>query len=134
MASNGPVSAADRASQAKPRSEEARFKELMDRHHYLGAPPKIGESAFYAAVVDGQWVALSSFYACALKSSAWDRRLGWHPRDRTPRLYLITNQSRFLVLKSAANLASRTLSLLERRIAHYVWDISLAFRPGRLTE
>ena len=113
MASNGPVSAADRASQAKRRSA---IQGADGPITIWGR--KIGESAFYAAVVDGQWVALSSFYACAMKSSARDRWLGWHPRDRTPRLYLITNQSRFLVLKSAANLASRTLSLLERRIAH----------------
>ena len=40
------------------RHEEAQSKTLMDRHHYPGAPPKIGESAFYAAALDGQWVAL----------------------------------------------------------------------------
>ena len=100
------------------RDEEANFLALMDRHHYLGAPYKIGKSAFYAAVLDGQWVALSSFYAAALKSRARDQWLGWHPRDRDARLHLISNQSRFLVLKSIPNLASRTLSLLARRVAH----------------
>ena len=40
------------------RDEEAQFKALVDRHHYPAAPPKIGESAFYAAALDGQWVAL----------------------------------------------------------------------------
>lgn len=100
------------------RSEEAHFNALMNAHHYLGAPPKIGESAFYAAVLEGRWVALSSFYAAALKSRARDEWLGWHERDRIPRLHLITNQSRFLILESVPNLASRTLSLLQRRIAH----------------
>ena len=99
------------------RDQEAHFNALMNTHHYLGAPPKIGESAFYAAVLDGRWVALSSFYASALKSRARDQWLGWHQRDRIPRLHLITNQSRFLTLESIPNLASRTLSLLERRIA-----------------
>ena len=99
------------------RDQEAHFNALMNAHHYLGAPPKIGESAFYAAVLDGRWVALSSFYASALKSRARDQWLGWHQRDRIPRLHLITNQSRFLTLESIPNLASRTLSLLERRIA-----------------
>ena len=59
------------------RCEEAQFKELMHRRHLLEAPPKIGECAFYAASVDGQWVALSSFYTCAQKSSARDRWIGW---------------------------------------------------------
>lgn len=97
--------------------EEAHFNALMNAHHYLGAPPKIGESAFYAAALEGRWVALSSFYASALKSRARDEWLGWHERDRIPRLHLITSQSRFLILEPVPNLASRTLSLLERRIA-----------------
>ena len=99
------------------RADEARFLALMREHHYLGAPHKIGESAFYAAVYQGEWVALSSFYATALKSTARDRWLGWHQRDRIPRLHLITNQSRFVILKRHPNLASRTLSLLRRQVA-----------------
>ena len=99
------------------RVEQAQFLSLMREHHYLGAPHKIGESAFYAAVLQGRWVALSSFYACALKSRVRDQWLGWHPRDRDARLHLITNQSRFLVLESIPNLASRTLSLLAKRVA-----------------
>ncbi|MDE0310286.1 MAG: hypothetical protein OXI60_10735 [Acidiferrobacterales bacterium] len=31
------------------REEEAKFLSLMRRHHYLGEPCKIGDSAFYAA-------------------------------------------------------------------------------------
>ncbi len=101
------------------REDEAEFLALMHQHHYLGAPHKIGESAYYAAVLQGEceWVALSSFYAAALKSAARDRWLGWHPRDRIPRLHLITSQSRFLILKPQPNLASRTLSLLRRQVA-----------------
>ncbi len=99
------------------REDEAEFLALMHKHHYLGAPHKIGESAYYAAVLQGEWVALSSFYAAALKSAARDRWLGWHPRDRIPRLHLITSQSRFLILKPQPNLASRTLSLLRRQVA-----------------
>ena len=51
------------------REDEARFLALMRQHHYLGAPHKIGESAFYAAVYQGEWVALSSFYAAAERRS-----------------------------------------------------------------
>ena len=99
------------------REREGEFFEWMDRHHYLGAPCKIGESAFYAAVLQGRWVALSSFNGAALKSRARDEWLGWHPRDRDARRHLILNQSRFLVLEPIANLASRALSLFARRVA-----------------
>ena len=30
-------------------SEEARFQQLMQAHHYLGALPKIGETLWYVA-------------------------------------------------------------------------------------
>ena len=102
--------------EAVKRDEEAEFLARMREHHYLGAPYKIGESAFYAAVLQGRWVALSSFYAAALKSRVRDEWLGWHRRDRIARLHLITNQSRFVVLESIPNLASRTLSLLARQV------------------
>ena len=92
------------------RDEEEKFLALMRQHHYLGAPHKIGESAFYAAVLQGRWVALSSFYAAALKSRARDEWLGWHPRDRGARLHLITNQSRFLILEPDC----------ESRIPHFI--------------
>ena len=54
------------ATEPVKRADEARFLALMRQHHYLGAPHKIGESAFYTAVDQGEWVALSSFYAAAL--------------------------------------------------------------------
>lgn len=99
------------------REQEAEFLELMRRHHYLGMPHKIGESGYYAGVLDGRWVVLSSFNASALKSRARDRWIGWQPEDRDVRRHLILNQSRFLVLESIPNLASRALSLLARQVA-----------------
>ena len=37
--------------EAGKRDEESEFLALMREHHYLGAPHKIGESAFYAAIM-----------------------------------------------------------------------------------
>ncbi|MCY4458862.1 MAG: DUF4338 domain-containing protein [Albidovulum sp.] len=55
------------------REMEPRFNELMDRHHYLGAGPKIGESIWYAGDFgDGDWVALAAFSSAALKCAARD--------------------------------------------------------------
>ena len=50
--------------------EEGRYQELMRAHHYLGAPPKIGETLWYAARWRGAWVALIGFSAPALKCGA----------------------------------------------------------------
>ncbi len=45
------------------RSEEGRYQEQMARHHYLGALPKIGETAWYVATWREQWVAQLSLSA-----------------------------------------------------------------------
>ena len=49
---------------------------IMQSHHYLGAMPKIGETLWYVAHVDGTWLALAVFSAPALKCRARDS-LGW---------------------------------------------------------
>ena len=55
---------------------EGRYRELMAAHHYLGAPPKIGETLWYAARWRDRWVALIGFSAPALKCGARDRWIG----------------------------------------------------------
>jgi len=99
-------------------SEEARFKSLMQSHHYLGAIPKIGNTLWYIATREDQWLALLSFSAAALKCGARDRWIGWGSRHQYDRLHLIANNSRFLILPHCHhhNLASRVLSLCRRRI------------------
>ena len=52
--------------------EEARFRALMQAHHYLGAAPKIGECVWYVAHRRGEWLALVVFSAAALKCRARD--------------------------------------------------------------
>jgi len=54
------------------------------------------------------------------KCAARDQWLGWRYRYQYDRLHLIANNSRFLILPEHhyPNLASRVLSLCERRIAH----------------
>ena len=101
-------------------SEEQRFQKLMQAHHYLGAPPKISETLWYAASFADQWVALLSFSAAALKCSARDRWIGWDFRHQYDRLKLVTNNSRFLILPDwhLPNLASRILCLCQNRLPH----------------
>ena len=99
-------------------SDEARFQSLMQAHHYLGSLPKIGHTLWYVATWRGQWLALLSFSAPALKCAARDGWIGWNFRHQYDRLHLIANNSRFLILPGQhyPNLASRILSLCERRL------------------
>jgi hypothetical protein len=100
------------------RGEEARYRQLMQAHHYLGALPKISETLWYVARWGEQWVALLSFSAAAWKCAVRDRWIGWHYRHQYARLKLIANNSRFLILPEwhRPNLASRTLGLCLKRI------------------
>jgi hypothetical protein len=100
------------------RSEEGRYQELMDEHHYLGRLPKISETLWYIALWDNQWVALLSFSAAAWKCSARDRWIGWSSRHQYDRLKLVANNSRFLILPDChiPNLGSRVLSTCQKRL------------------
>lgn len=97
--------------------DEARFRDLMQAHHYLGAVPGMGETVRYVAHHQGQWLALAVFSAPALKCGARDRWIGWDYGVQFARLHLLTNNSRFLILPGGPrNLGSRVLSLCARRL------------------
>ncbi len=100
------------------RSEEPIFQELMRTHHYLGALPKIGNTLWYVATYQNDWLALLVFSAAALKCSVRDHWVGWDFRHQYNRLNLLANNSRFLILphRHYKNLASKVLSLSRRRI------------------
>src|SRR5450759_490360 len=72
-------------------SEEQRYQELMQEHHYLGSLPKIGETLWYVASWQDAWAALLSFSAAAWKCAARDRWIGWDFRHQYDRLKLVTN-------------------------------------------
>ena len=98
--------------------QEARFQELMQAHHYLGALPKIGQTLWYVAHRHGVWLALAVFSAAALKCRARDRWVGWDFRTQYGRLHLVANNTRLLVLpgRDQRNLGSRVLGRCARRI------------------
>jgi hypothetical protein len=100
-------------------AEASRFHQLLQTHHYLGALPKIGETLWYVATWQTEWVALLSFSAAAWKCAARDRWIGWPYRHQYDRLHLLANNSRFLILPTwhRPNLASRTLALCQRRLS-----------------
>ncbi len=101
------------------RDEKDAFKTLLDRHHYLGHAPLIGQSIQYLACVQDRWLALLVFAAAALKSRPRDHWIGWPPCFQWQRLHLLANNTRFLMLPgcSQKNLASKVLSLCAKRIS-----------------
>jgi hypothetical protein len=121
--------------------EEARFKALLDAHHYLGSVAKIGHTIWYVATWQGQWLALLVLSAAAWKCAARDRWIGWDRRYQFDRLHLIANNSRFLILPQwhMPNLASRVLALCERRVGadwqhrfgHPLWLLETFVDPSR---
>ena len=99
-------------------SEEPRYRELMQQHHYLGDLAKIGHTLWYIATYEEAWIALLTFSASALKCAARDRWIGWNYRHQYGRLKLIANNSRFLILPDwhLPNVGTKVLALCEHRI------------------
>ncbi len=101
-------------------ADRPEFDFRLERDHYLHDSTLVGQSLRYIAEVDGRWVALIAFSAPALHVKARERWIGWSPRQRSRRLGLVVNNSRFLVLPERhqyPNLASRVLGLCLRRLS-----------------
>jgi len=121
--------AADRSAEAVPldgiivrpvrHEERARWRQLMQTHHYLGLRSIVGQSLWYVALFQEQWVALLGWGAAALKCAPRDTWIGWSSALRFRRLHLLANNARFLVLSEwrRGNVASRVLALNCKRLS-----------------
>lgn len=100
------------------KEEEKKYRELMQKHHYLGFVPKIGETMWYVATINKEWVSLLGFSVSALKCKARDQWIGWSYRYQYDRLKLIVNNNRFLILPGwhIYNLASKTITMCLKRL------------------
>ena len=99
--------------------EKSRFKNLMSKFHYLDCPAMIGETIQYVATYQDNWAALLIFSSAAFKAKARDQWIGWQACFQWQRLYLIANNTRFLILPgySIKNLASNVLAKSLKRIS-----------------
>ena len=99
------------------KEQRTRYRELMERHHYLKSDALVGEQLRHVAEVDGRWVALLSWSAAAGHLKDREQWLGWSNGQRR-RLALMANNARFLILPGVdcPNLASRVLALCCARL------------------
>jgi hypothetical protein len=104
-------------------AEQARWIDLMGRHHYLGFHRLVGIYLCYVAILNDQWVGLLSWSWAALKNAPRERWVGWNVSLKEKRLRYVVNNMRFLILPWVClrNLASRILALNCRRLPSD-WD------------
>ena len=99
--------------------ERARYQALMEEHHYLHHHQLVGEQLCYVATFGGEWLALSSWCACARHLKGRDQFIGWTAEQCRRRRALIANNARFLILpqRHYPNLASRVMKLILQRLS-----------------
>lgn len=106
--------------------ERLGWRILVDRFHYLGDKPIVGEHLLYAAYVEEQVVACVAWASAALRCAARDCYVGWDEPTKQQRLHLVVDNVRFLVLPwvRVKCLASKVLGANLRRLAgdwRHVW-------------
>ena len=79
------------------RAETARFDQLLEAHHWLGAR-LFGSVVRHVAVLGGAWVALAGYGSAVLRCTARDTVIGWSDADRLGRLPMLAGQQRFCML------------------------------------
>jgi hypothetical protein len=100
------------------KEEETRWKELCNKHHYLGFSRIPGESLRYVAERNG--TSLVGWGSAALKCKVHDDYIGWSEEQKIKRLPMIVNNVRFCILpeaKGEKNLASAILAPNLKRLS-----------------
>ena len=100
--------------------ERRRWDATMAEQHYLGFRQFAGRGLRYVAEYEKRWLALIGWQSGAFKCRPRDRWIGWRPREQFPRLRLIANNTRLLVLAppgALPNLATRVMAANLRRLS-----------------
>jgi hypothetical protein len=109
------------------------WREWVGRHHYLGFSVPFGAHLRYFVGIsrpERARVGCVQLSSPAWRMAARDRWIGWDEAQKTRRLQLIVQNSRFLILPwvQIKNLASTTLALVTRRIPED-WPLRYNVRP-----
>jgi hypothetical protein len=117
LQSLGPLSLGEISKDALARAE---FAAALSEFHYLGHRGTVGENLQYTVTdQSGRLLACLLFGSAAWKCRARDEFIGWTAEQRERRLTWITNNTRFLILRSVRvpHLASWILGRVMRRLS-----------------
>ncbi len=117
---------------ARSREEIRLWNEYIERYHYLGYKTPFGahQRYFIRSHPLNQRLGCLLFSASAFALAERDTWIGWDQEARRQRLYLIVNNSRFLIFPwvRVKNLASKALSLATRQVP-VDWQERYGFEP-----
>jgi len=99
--------------------DEGLFRELVDKHHYLGYRQIVGEHLKYIAFSGKRALTCIGWGAAAWKVGSRDEYIGWSAAARERNLQLVASNTRFLILPwvRVPHLASFLLGQQARVIA-----------------
>jgi hypothetical protein len=107
------------------------WNQYVERYHSLGYKRPFGaHQRYFILAYDERILGSMLFSASAWALAARDNWIGWTKVDRSKRLHLVVNNTRFLIFPwvHVKNLASRALSLAAKRIRHD-WQERYGYRP-----
>jgi hypothetical protein len=92
---------------------------LVQHYHYLGRPTLVGEHVRHLVRIRGQEVACLAWASAAWKVKSRDQFIGWDESTKRKKLYLLANNTRFLILDwvRIKHLASKILAQSLRRLS-----------------
>jgi hypothetical protein len=111
-------------------AESRRWREQMERHHYLGCRVPFGANLRYWVRTPDRELACLLWTSPAWKMQARDEWIGWGDEQRRGNLQRIVNNGRFLILPwvRVKGLASKILALSARRMPRD-WESHYGYRP-----
>jgi len=112
------------------KTESRRWREQMERHHYLGCRVPFGANLRYWVRHEERELACLLWTSPAWKMQARDQWIGWSDEQRQRHLQLVVNNGRFLILPwiRIKGLASKILALSARQLPHD-WQNHYGCRP-----
>jgi hypothetical protein len=115
------------------REEIRLWNEYVERYHILGYKRPFGAHQRYFIIsrsASEPKLGCILFAASSWALAARDEWIGWSENDRSKRLNLIINNTRFLIFPwvQIKNLASHALSLAAKRVRHD-WQTRFCYQP-----
>ena len=112
------------------KTESRRWREQMERYHYLGCRVPFGANLRYWVRHEERELACLLWTSPAWRMQARDQWIGWSDEQRRHNLQRIVNNGRFLSLPwvQVKGLASKTLALSARQMPRE-WESRYGHRP-----